>query len=148
MPANDRLVEVARQWVGKAENDLTNAGQALKLGKKCPTDTVSFHAQQAVEKYLKALLAFREIEFPKVHDIESLVRLLPPGMLVDWPLREQRKLSMHAVMTRYPGNYPEPTLSEARETMRIARRVRSEIRKLLPKGALRKPPAAGRRRKA
>ena len=138
MPGHDLVAEVVRQWVGKAENDLKNAAQALKLGRECPTDTVGFHAQQCAEKYLKATLVFHGIEFPKVHDLEALVRLLPPRMLAEWPLREQRKLTMYAVTARYPGNYPEISLAEAREAVRIARRVWSEIRKALPRTALRR----------
>ncbi|MBK7422896.1 MAG: HEPN domain-containing protein [Propionivibrio sp.] len=35
-----------------------------------------FHAQQAVEKALKALLCFRDIDFPRTHDLESLINRL------------------------------------------------------------------------
>lgn len=34
-----------------------------------------FHLQQATEKFLKSLLSFKEIEFPKVHDIAKIVEL-------------------------------------------------------------------------
>jgi HEPN domain-containing protein len=34
-----------------------------------------FHLQQAVEKFLKALLSAHNIKFPKVHDIEKLIEL-------------------------------------------------------------------------
>lgn len=66
---------------------------------------------------------FRSIDFPKSHDIEAIVRLLPAGVLADWPLREQRQLTMYAVITRYPGGYPEISLADAREALRIARQV-------------------------
>jgi HEPN domain-containing protein len=56
MPDPEKIAIVVSEWVAKAENDLTNAAHTLKLGKACPTDTVCFHAQQVVEKYLKALL--------------------------------------------------------------------------------------------
>lgn len=62
---------MARGWVRKAESDLIMASHTLKLGTDCPTDTVCFHAQQTVEKYLKALLVVRNIVFPKTHDIEA-----------------------------------------------------------------------------
>lgn len=45
MPAPDRVLAVVREWVVKAENDLTNATHVLKLAAECPTDTVCFHAQ-------------------------------------------------------------------------------------------------------
>ncbi len=55
MPKRDNAVVVAREWIAKAENDLKNAAHTLKLGTECPTDTVCFHAQQCVEKYIKAV---------------------------------------------------------------------------------------------
>ncbi len=36
---------------------------------------VCFHAQQAVEKALKAVLAARGVEFPFIHDISGLAKL-------------------------------------------------------------------------
>ncbi len=54
MPDRSELAAVVHEWTIKAENDLKNASHTLKLGKECPTDTVCFHAQQCVEKYMKA----------------------------------------------------------------------------------------------
>jgi HEPN domain-containing protein len=74
MPDREKLIAVCAEWLAKAENDLTNAAHTLKLGASCPTDTVCFHAQQCVEKYLKALLVVEGIDFPKTHDLEATVR--------------------------------------------------------------------------
>lgn len=65
MIERENKLKVIREWVEKAENDFANAVNTLKMGKKCPTDTVCFHAQQCVEKYLKAILVWNGIEFPK-----------------------------------------------------------------------------------
>lgn len=70
MPEQER---VAHQWVQKAENDLKNAEHTLTIGDKCPFDTVCFHAQQCVEKYLKALLSLHGIDFPKTHDLTGTI---------------------------------------------------------------------------
>jgi HEPN domain-containing protein len=35
-----------------------------------------FHCQQAVQKFLKALLTYYQVEFPKTHDIERLLTLV------------------------------------------------------------------------
>jgi len=35
---------------------LKNAVHTLKMGRDCPTDTVCFHSQQCIEKYIKAFL--------------------------------------------------------------------------------------------
>jgi len=41
-----------------------------------PDDMIGFHAQQAVEKLIKAVLAHQDIEYPRVHDIDRLVDVL------------------------------------------------------------------------
>jgi len=64
-----------RRWVEKAEHDLRNAEHVLTLREQCPTDTVCFHCQQCAEKYLKALLVFRGIAFPRTHDLVLLLNL-------------------------------------------------------------------------
>jgi HEPN domain-containing protein len=77
MPHREDVIEVVGEWVAKAENDLTNASRALVPAEGCPTDTVCFHAQQCIEKYLKALLASFEIAFPRTHDVGEVMSLLP-----------------------------------------------------------------------
>lgn len=39
-------------------------------------DLLGFHAQQAVEKMLKALLAARGVDYPKTHNLRVLIELL------------------------------------------------------------------------
>ena len=79
---------VAGQWALKAENDLKNAAHTLKLGADCPTDTVCFHAQQCVEKYLKALLTLHGIEFSRIHHISALLALVPARVRPDLTAEE------------------------------------------------------------
>ena len=66
-----------RAWIKKAESDLKTAEHILTLEEDCPFDTVCFHAQQCAEKYLKALLVYRSIDFPKTHDIRLLMQRVP-----------------------------------------------------------------------
>ncbi|UCG46442.1 MAG: HEPN domain-containing protein [Phycisphaerales bacterium] len=137
MHANSPTIIVAGEWVTKAENDLKNAAHTLKLGKACPTDTVGFHAQQCAEKYLKAFLVYKGIDFTRTHEIERLVALLPKDICLNLSIEEQRRLTGYATMTRYPGAYEPISLAEARQSVRLARRVRRELRVFLPKEALR-----------
>ena len=136
MPEADKLALVAAEWVAKAEDDLKNAAHTLKLGRACPTDTVCFHVQQCVEKYLKAYLVWVNVPFRKTHEVEALVSLMPgnarPGMTVE----EQALLTSYAIGPRYPG-WREVPLSEARRAVAIARRLRKHFRSVLPKQALR-----------
>jgi HEPN domain-containing protein len=136
MPETDKNTVVAREWIAKADNDLKTAAHTLKLGDKCPTDTVCFHAQQCVEKYLKAFLVVLEIEFPRTHDIEILVSLIPKGIRFPLTIEEQRRLTEYATVMRYPGPYEPILLSEAKQAVKLARQVRQKIRKLLQKHSL------------
>lgn len=131
MPERDANVVVAAEWIAKAENDLKNAAHTLKLGADCPTDTVCFHAPQCVEKYIKACLVTAGIAFVRTHDIETLVGLMPKHARVSLTIEEQRRLTDYATTLRYPGPYEPVTLSEAKDAVKLARRVRREVRKLL-----------------
>ncbi len=137
MHENDRVLWVVREWVQKAENDLKNAVNTLKMGEDCPTDTVCFHAQQCVEKYLKAFLVSRDIDFPRTHDIGDLVDLMPRNFRIRLSVEEQQRLTAYATTMRYPGEYEPLLLAQARKAVAIARRVRGELRAILSRKILR-----------
>jgi HEPN domain-containing protein len=61
-------------WIDKAPQDLA-AAEALMRNKPPLLYPVCFHCQQASEKYIKAFLTHRQIEFPKTHNIRDLLDL-------------------------------------------------------------------------
>ncbi len=138
MPAPNSVVALVLKWVVKAEHDLTTAAHTLTLGKDCPTDTVCFHAQQCVEKYIKALLVFQGTTFPKTHEIAVLRALLPPKLRPSLDSKTQSRLTDYATALRYPDSGTDIPLAEARKAVAIARRVRKEVRSHLPRAALRR----------
>jgi HEPN domain-containing protein len=77
----------AKVLLEKAENDIKIAEIGLEHG--APTDTIAFHLQQAAEKTLKALLAFRSIVYPKTHDLDDLFDLLPKELVGVLSFRER-----------------------------------------------------------
>ena len=137
MPDPEKVIIVVGEWVVKAENDLKNAAHSLELEQNCPTDTVCFHAQQIIEKYLKSLLTLRGIPFPKTHSIKELINLLPARIRPNLSKDDQDKLTDYATGARYPG-WGEIPLTEARQAVQLARRVRKEIRRFLPNELLSK----------
>lgn len=139
MSAHEQRIVVCREWLLKADNDLTNATHTLKLGTRCPTDTVCFHAQQCVEKYLKAVLVLEGIDFPKTNDLETLLSLVPAESRPELSDEEQARLTQYATSARYPG-WEEVSLMAARRAVAVARRVRQSIRRGLPRKAVRRPP--------
>lgn len=85
----------------KARADLS-AARLLAGHAEQDDGVVGFHAQQACEKALKAVIAIREVEIPRIHDLEALVELLG-GAGVDLPddLGEIGSLTAWAVTMRY-----------------------------------------------
>jgi HEPN domain-containing protein len=138
MPGPDPLVPVIREWVEKAESDFHNAIQTVAAENTLSMDTVCFHAQQCVEKYLKAMLVLGGVPVPKSHNIRYLIDLLPGAQRPSITAQEQVRLTEYAVMIRYPGWGPVPP-AEAQRAVKLARRVRAEVRRKLPKAALRRP---------
>jgi len=120
------------QWAEKAEHDLINAEHTLALGEDCPFDTVCFHAQQCAEKYLKALLCYRDIDFPRTHDIRILVQAALAVVPLGIDAQAVVSLNRYAVETRYPGDWEPFDRSEAIQAVKIARTVRQVVRALLP----------------
>lgn len=137
MKNDEHAIAVVREWVTRAENDLLAATHLLKLARRAPTDVTCFHAQQCAEKYLKALLAYRDIDFPKTHDLDLLARRLPNGLRALFDVNALTALTPHATISRYPGGEPV-SLAAARRILASARRVRARVRVSLPKRAIQK----------
>jgi HEPN domain-containing protein len=116
-------------WVEYAEEDLIMAKSALRRRKPLTTPSC-FHSQQCAEKYLKAILVSRDIEFPKTHDLLILTTLCADGgILTGFRKEDLGRLSGYAVHTRYPGN--QPTLEEAKDALEISKTVRRFARTFL-----------------
>jgi HEPN domain-containing protein len=116
-------------WVTRAEADFATARTALR--RKADFAFIAcFHAQQCVEKYLKAMLISNEIAFAKTHDLAALGELCEQaGILVPVDIRLLDDLTDYAVRTRYPGD--DPTPDEARVAYDTAKQVRKFARKFL-----------------
>ncbi len=131
-PPEQVKMELVRQWLAKADQDI-QAGEALLAADPPFLYPACFHAQQAAEKYLKALLTWHQIEFPKTRAIEQLLDLLEPTVPdIASGLSDAAALTPFGVDIRYPGDQPEPDLEEARQAMDLARKVRDAILPLLP----------------
>jgi len=65
--------DLVRGWVAKAESDLFVVHQILNT--PGPYDAACFHAQQAIEKFLKSVLLLYDVPVPRTHDLEELQRL-------------------------------------------------------------------------
>lgn len=117
-----------KKWLIKAENDLKTA-KILIESKDVVTESVCFHCQQAVEKYLKAFLVFYKKEFRKTHIIAELLKLCIDLDNDFNKLKELniQSLSIYAVEIRYPDDFYIPTIEEAKESIDLAEKTKAFI---------------------
>ena len=114
------------EWVQKAEADF-EAAQLLSQSTSPLHDVVCFHAQQCIEKYLKACLQEAGIRFPRTHDLEELLDLIVPTMSAwDTWRPDFVVLTTHAVEFRYPGK--SANAADAQDAVRVCADVRTTIR--------------------
>lgn len=66
-------------WLLRAHSDLALA--CGRLRRSVLPEDLCFHAQQAVEKSLKAVLISRGIDFPRTHNLRMLIDVLPETVL-------------------------------------------------------------------
>ena len=98
--------EIIKEWINKADEDF---GTAKLIHLQIPDykDTVCFHCQQAVEKYLKAYLIQLDIQFVKIHNLKTLLDLLSDKVQIKTEWYEKADdLQLYAVNIWYPmGRY-------------------------------------------
>ncbi|OHB75874.1 MAG: DNA-binding protein [Planctomycetes bacterium RBG_16_55_9] len=118
------------EWISKAEGDFNTAQRELQAADAPNYDAVCFHAQQCVEKYLKATLVDEGVEFEKTHDLGILLSMLVRFEPSWEELREaMNSLAGLAVEVRYPGYSAEA--EDADEAVEIAIKVRRIVRQRL-----------------
>jgi len=70
---------MTQEWVDKAESDYAVVSLLVRASRTTPLwEPICFHAQQCIEKYLKARLVEANIPFPKTHDLDELLKLVVP----------------------------------------------------------------------
>lgn len=130
--------EYIAEWIRKAEADRTAAKRALQDSLRHPdqAEIACYHAQQCVEKYLKALLAKKGRPIPRTHDLLALADRTRRLRFSSAKLQEDLELLNHyAVRIRYPG--ASATVAEARKAVRAMERV---VHACLSKRWLKSPP--------
>lgn len=115
------------EWIDKAEGDFTKALGELRARKSPNYDAACFHAQQCVEKYLKARLQEAGIAFSKTHNLTVLLDLLlPVEPTYDTFRQKLLALTAFAVAYRYPGASADK--DTAREALKFCKEVRQKVR--------------------
>jgi len=125
-PRDEEKFHLVRQWMLKAEEDYSIA-QELVEDVTAPPGTVGLHARLAVERYLKACLAWNEVDLPTGREISGLldhVEALNPKLARS--LRECEALDGFTVDDE--GEIRAAEGVPARDAVNLAENARDEIR--------------------
>jgi HEPN domain-containing protein len=104
---------IVQEWIAKANGDYLTASREI-CASPPNYDAVCFHAQQCIEKLIKAILIAKGKKSPKTHDLtvlDSMLTSVEPQW--HWPVEELRLLSQAAVAFRYPGESAGPEEAKA-----------------------------------
>ncbi len=124
-------------WLSFAEEDLNSAKALLEVG---IYNQVCFHAQQVVEKSLKAFLKNKGINLPKTHNLFELIELcVKESKKFSQVKTDCQYLSRFYLSTRYPdafvGSLLEglPDEDDAKKAINRAGEVFKFVKELLLK---------------
>jgi len=113
-------------WIEASKEDLSVV-EAL-LQSQLATGAASFHAQQCVEKSLKALLEEHTKTVPKIHDLDKLFFKVKDYINIEPDENIVNKLNMLYIESRYPGAFGflpdgKPTLEDVQEFYDFAKDI-------------------------
>ena len=123
---NEQVNEI-KQWIVKGDHDLGTA-KVTYLHIPEYLDTVTFHCQQAVEKYLKAYLLFHSVSFKFTHDLVYLLDLITPKD-TDFEMYYDSvsELQGYAVEIRYPNESIYLSNEKVETAILIAKTIRDIV---------------------
>jgi len=121
-----------REWLNRARSNLVRSRLALP---GIYFEDLCFDAQQAAEKAIKAVLIYKQIRYPYVHDLGKLLFLAERKKIkVPIKVRRAARLTRYAVASRYPG-FDEPVNGkEQKEAIKIAEGVIHWAEKIISEG--------------
>jgi len=98
-------------------------------------EIIAFHAQQAVEKCLKAILTMREVPYERTHDLSALVGLVEDeGLQIPNEMIEAESLTPFAALFRYAELPSDSEPIDRPKTLQIVNNVTAWAENLLTEG--------------
>lgn len=119
--------ETVESLRSSAEDDLWTA-KLVRDSDDEKTRIICFHLQQYVEKTIKAKLLENGVQYPKKHDLVSLLELFDDKALLDKHLEDAANLSDYATAFRYERRIP--SVEEMESAFLNAQSIVEDIRSL------------------
>lgn len=122
----DKLL-IVKMWFKKAESDLKTIRNNIE-SRDIPIDAVCFHAQQAIEKYIKGALVYYGENISKTHDLVHLLTLISKH-IPELKIYENEfdEISHYGVEARYPDMCFDIPLEDAEKAYQISLKVKEIV---------------------
>ena len=123
----DCMNPLTQEWIQRAEADYITVQQLLLTANPLLHNIICFHAQQCIEKYLKAWLQETNMPVLRTHNLEELLALIVPTRpdWSDWQ-PDFKIITKYAVEPRYPGD--PRTAEDTHHATHICNAVRQAVR--------------------
>ncbi len=123
---NEQMDEI-KQWIIKGDHDLGTASITF-LHIPEYLDTITFHCQQAVEKYLKSYLIFQATKFKFTHDLIYLLDLITQNDIEFESYYDKlSELQGYAIEVRYPNETIFLSTEKVQNAIFIAKEIRDLV---------------------
>ena len=125
------MSQIFLEWLRSANDDL------LLIEKNINdinlTHLMAFHAQQSIEKSLKSVLEYYNLDIPKVHSLSKLFDLCSDNFKFYFDYEIIAKLDKLYIDARYPGDLGllpngKPSINEAKKFYDFAKSVHESVR--------------------
>jgi HEPN domain-containing protein len=116
----------------RANEDISVMNSLIESGPEFYTSTICFHAQQASEKFLKAFLAFHDVDFPRTHDIDVLLKESRKIQADEFNI-DVKSMTDFGVSVRYADDFYIPDLNETLAYRDISLEIKDTVEKLIIK---------------
>ncbi len=122
--------EYIKNWLFRANEDIAVIKSLVNTGVGYYTSSICFHAQQASEKFLKAFLAYHDVDFPRTHDLDFLLiecqKIDKEAFQIDF-----KSLTDFGVSVRYPDDFYIPDKKEALQYLDVAISVKEIVERFI-----------------
>ncbi len=127
------MKKITEYWLQSAESDLILIHSIID--QETLTHQVAFHAQQAIEKFFKAIIEEFDLGFIKTHSLETLSSIVKKR--IDLPLTMDMLILLDQLYidARYPGELGllpngKPSLPESRKFAELAENIHLKTKEI------------------
>lgn len=128
------MKEITKEWLKLANDDLSLIEQIIN--EEHLTHLAAFHAQQSIEKCLKAIIEENELELEKIHNLQKLLNIIKSKIHLTIDIEIFKTLDRLYISARYPGDLGllpdgKPTIEDTNKYFQFAKNIYEQVKQAL-----------------